>query len=226
TVLAIMHSFAETVDQQERDNFMNFLLDSTNSKDTHFDVLFHKMDDATLAYILPTISSFFDAEESSRGNFCLAIYRIWEKSRFNFYYIPIGSQPNTDRMNPNLYLLNEGIDYYQTENVQTVFDFNGTNTNTRPSYEGHPGLGFEERTYEKFIANKQLEKEKINIEKKINYNYSYINQDGNYIGSAGSKNREETYHFKLHIFQSISVIGYKTNIDSEVALPEEPYFPA
>src|SRR5690606_13471423 len=136
-------------------------LDSTNSKDTHFDVLFHKMDDKTLAYILPAISSLFDTEESSRGNFCLAIYRIWEKSRFNFYYIPIGSQPNADGMNPNAYFVNEGIGYYQTENVQTVFDFNGKTTHTWPSYEGNPGLGLEERTYEQFFANKQLEKEKI-----------------------------------------------------------------
>ena len=224
-VLAILHSFVQTTVQPDREAFMNFLLESTNNEDTNFDILFHKMDDKTLAYIAPTISLLFDPEESNRGNFCLAIYKIWEKSRFNFYYIPTGSQPNDDGMNPDAYFLNEGIGYYQTENVQTVFDFDAETTNSWPSYQGHSGLGLREKIKERFSTHKQLEKEKIQFEKQVFYNYKYLDSFGNPFGNPG-EDRVETYHFRLHIFQPISVIGYKANIDSEVALPEEPYFPA
>lgn len=225
-VLEILYSFAVTVDQQEREDFLDFLLKKSNGNNINFDILYNKMNDEKLSYILPTISMFFTPGESNRGNFCLVVFKIWEKSRFNFYFIPPNITPNTDGINPNAFFLNEGISYYQTKNVQSVFDFTASETKIWPQYQGNPGLGLKERTQEKFYADKQLDGEKVKITKIVSYNYNWLDQDGKYFIKADGMDREDTYNFNLHIFQSISIIGYKSNIDSQVALPEVPYIPA
>lgn len=225
-VLNIVYSFVETIDLHEREKFLDFLLIKENGKDTNFNVLLQRMDDKIVSYVLPTISNIFDPEESNKGNFCLALQRIWKNSKYNFYHIPGGTVANEDGMNPNAYFLNEGLSYFDVEGIQIVFDFDTVQTDSWPNYQGHPGIGLMQRIYEKYYAHKQLDGERIEITKKILFNYSYLNQDGREIEDAPSLNRQEKYHFKLHLFQPISIIGYKPHIDSQVTLPEEPYLPA
>ena len=225
-ILNIVYSFVETIDLEEREKFLDFLLIKENGKDTNFDVLFQRMDDKIVSYVLPTISNIFDPEESNKGNFCLALQRIWKNSKYNFYHIPGGTVANEDGMNPNAYFLNDGLKYFDVEGIQIVFDFDTVQTDSWPNYQGHPGIGLMQRVYERYYAHKQLDGERIEITKQILFNYLYLNQDGNPIEQAPDLNRQEKYHFKLHLFQPISIIGYKPNIDSEVRLPEEPYMPA
>lgn len=204
-VLAIVFSIAESANLQERENFLDFLLKINDGSSTNFDILFQKLDDKVLAYVAEVISMFFDPEESNRGNFCLAVYKIWTKSKYNFFYIPDGVTPNVDDMNPEAYFFNEGAIYYN-EKYPTIYysDFE----------ERSPGM----------LTNRLIEVDKelngfsmkiteVSVELKVNTN------------PADAKRIPE-HSQNLHIYQPISLINYTQDIDFEITAPDDKNIPA
>lgn len=205
-VLKIVYSIADSASLEERENFLDFLLKINDGNSTNFDILFQKLDDKVLSYVAEVVSMFFDPEESNRGNFCLAVYKIWTRSKYDFFYIPDGVTPNEDDLNPDAYFLNEGEVYYN-ENYPTIFypeiieaDSNGKMITKLIKVD-------------KNLQGVCLQITEIAVEFEI-----YSNPfDGSWIPAPPQK---------IHLFQPISLINYIRDIDFEIIAPDDKNIPA
>ena len=221
-VLAIVYSIGASSTLKEREDFLNFLLKKNDGVTTNFDVLFHKLDDKTLAYILPTASMFFKPEESSKGNFCLAVYKIWYYSTYNMYYIPENVTPNSDGLNPDSFFIkDDNYKKYYNENVDHVLKIDSVKT----SSTADGPLTLVKNEWLSYTADEKLEDVYINIIKTTNFDHYYLTESGNQMGNTKNDGKEIS-KYKLHLYQPITLSGFKQNLDFEIQSPEEGNLPA
>lgn len=211
-VIKIINSFANT---SEADKFLNFLLEKNDGARINFENLYFKFDDGRPERY-PVVSWFVE-EATNRMYYIYTLYNMWKVSKFNFY-----SQGPSMFRGINLecfFLKPEGRKYYphydnvkkQTIGSQPVLNFSVTN-------EGNNGIDFSSQEYE---PRQNLENGLVAIDEKITkvtYNV-YSTHDNN-------QNINESKHLfgNYHIYQSISLIGYKGSF--ELFVPEATPIPA
>lgn len=218
-ILKILKSVTGSV---EADQLLDFLLIIRDGKRTNFEVLYYLMDDEGLdryAFI-----QWFVSEQPNRKFFTFLLYEIWKISRYNFYHIPTGVTPNEDGMNPNAFFLTPtGNNYY------AKYDANGNVVSgTEPILEFStqrdetPGTIYYDVLYTgvKYEPLDELDKEKIIINKISSETYSYYSPYG---GGYNTLNSESLYG-NYHIYQPISLIGFKADLD--LVIPEFTAIPA
>lgn len=207
SVLSIVLSFVETINSQEKEDFMDFLIEIENEPNTNFDLLFQKMNDKIYAYVLPIISQsdIFDPEESNKGNFCLGIYKIWGESKYNSEYVPGGTVPNEDGLNPNAYFLTTGEAYYN-EDYPTVY----YPETIEPDENG-------------IMVTKIIKVDK-NLDR-LFLKITEIEMEFKIYGNLLEKQTPFPPQ-KLHLFQPISLINHIKDLDFEIVAPDGKNIPA
>jgi len=195
-------------------DFLTLLLQKENGSVTLFEVLYLLLDDGRLERY--PIVNWFVNEQTNRKYFIYAIYEIWKISEFNFYFIPPGVTANEDGINPNSFFINEGKKYYpKYDNLgkviaggNPVLEFSVTKTETpvnsyfytaskEISYKPKPGF----------------EQEKITIIFVQTSTYSTYNPYGTGTNSSSSIEKE---YGKYHLYQPISLLGYKADLDLQI----------
>ena len=223
-VLKIMHSFYLVPEDGQK--FLDFLLKKKDTRHTNFERLFNKFNDDNIRQISPVVG-FFANEKTNRRNFIYGLYKIWDKTNYNFNYIPNGN-PDSLGLNPDsFFYTNEGKVYFlENENkVRNIaLDF-GT------IWQGI-GIGTGETqtiaSIEKKYAPPKIESEKISssfqyidVEKTINSNQEVINTTANVGMNSIFPSRIE-----FHLYQPITLVGYKVEQELEPTFPTKPYIPA
>ncbi len=194
-VIKLLNTF---VNSAECDSLLNYLLEADDGKTTNFEILYNKLDDGRLERY-PIISWFVD-QTTNRMFYIYTIYNAWKLSKYSFY----SSGSNMYRgINLDCYFLNIGKKYYPQYNNQNKLVSGSTPIlNFVINKLGDDG-SFSESSYS---PRADLEKEMINIDqvvKNVTYNIYDTHGDG--------VNKTETKSFfgKYHLFQSITLLGYK-----------------
>src|SRR5690606_5542240 len=166
-VIKLVKSFNTTYN--DANMLMDLLLQTKdyekNTPITKFERLYNLIDDKRLDNIA-IINWFFD-ERNNRGKLILALFEIWQKSKYHFYSVPSGVPLNEDGTNPESYFLYtpEGNTYYAQydedgnviSGVEPILDFQKTD------------LGVLLPTIEvKYTVEKKLNKEKVVVDKELN----------------------------------------------------------
>lgn len=209
--LQIIYSFYQGTN--EADPFLDFLLKKEDTVTTNFDILFHKMDDERISNI-SSIVAFFVPQKPNRRHFCYAVYALWKVSKYNWYYTPPGVIPNADGINPQAYFLTpEGQKYY--------FDANGKELDGILEFSNVRSIlpnGLHAVDIVDFKAMKKLSGEKVNI---VKANIHEHQDDGSGYNSTGFESKYEDMYF--HLFQPIVTVGYQSNLDLGVEVPQTEY---
>lgn len=210
----ILYLLASVNITADADKLLSFLLKekTDNGKlKTNFEILYYFMDDKRLDRIF--IIQWFVDEDNNRQHFINALNRIWKISQYNYSYVPNGTTPNENNMNPNSFFLdktiNGGFKYFPEYNPDgvlingsdPVFEFestsNGGSTSNSISYK----------------PESELQKEVIVINKIENKGASYVDT-GTYIYENDDIKIIE--YGKYHLYQPIVVSRYKADLELEV----------
>ena len=200
------------VNKDEADSLLDYLLEN-NGAQTNFEVVYNKLDDGRLERY-PVISWFVD-QATNRMFFIYSIYNAWKFSKYSFY----SPSSNMYRgINLDCYFLNDGKKYYPQYDAQNnlksgsipILNFSITKLGDDGSF-----------TANTYSPKKELQREIVEIDQivtTVNYNIYDIQGDGM---------SETTTNFsfgKYHLYQSITLLGYKGTY--EISVPDHTPIPA
>ncbi len=206
--MRIIYSFTEL----ESDAFLDFLLKIENGTDSNFQIIYRKMDDNRLARY-PFVGWFADGA-SNRKYFTYAVYKAWKTSKYNSSYIPPGTTPNTDNLNPAAYFISDprGIDYFK--NTETVLAYSPGPTTTFTTF------GYINNAISKVVYQSDINGIVLNVDQVLKKQNSTSSRYGTSVYESEEKSKFATYH----LYQPIALLHYMP--DLEIEMPQTPLMPA
>jgi len=213
-IINLVKSFDNTY--EEANLLLDFLLETKNFDEgisiTKYERLYNLINDKGADNI--AVVNWFVSEENNRGRLILALYEIWQKSKYYFYSQPPGVPLTENKTNPENFFLftTEGQSYYAN------YDNDGNvipNTGSEPILEFasiDTGLGLGLKFTVRYIPNKKIKKEKIIVNREIKLE----NFASDYIPDIIENNTlADNFYGEYHLYQSISLVGYK--VDEDIA---------
>lgn len=207
--LRIVYSFTT----EEADMFLDFLLQVDDGKRSNFHVLHFKMDDAR-ASRYPFVSWFL-SEASNRKYFNYAIYKLWLTSKYYAAYIPPGTTPNADELNPTAFFIKPENEKYYT-NSDSILEYS-TSEWTVNIYFGASSSTYESISYSSEIQGHLLKVNKVRT-------MSGSAAGGNNPVPASFDTSIPFYFTTYHLYQPIALVNYTPDV--EVQMPQSPLMPA
>lgn len=186
------------------DHLLNVKLYDDNQI-TKFERLYQLINDVR------TIAGISVDNENNRYELTKLLHEIWKKSKYCFFSIP-PSGLNENGVNPECYFLNDGQNYYNV-----VYDNDGNVTSgAEPIIEFSP--------VEKSFGYKQgIDFKPDELDKKIvkvhryKYGIEYNNFDTH--GDGMYQTKEKKLFAEYHLYQTISLQGYKVDEDLQNSNP-------
>lgn len=224
-VLRLIYSFSLVPNEGQA--FLDYLLNIVDGNTrTNFEILFNLFNDKDIQQVSAVVG-FFANERSNRRNFVYGLYKLWEKSNYNFNYID-GVIPDALGLNPDSYFYtDEGKKYFEgnnnkIKNIALEFGvvWQGTGvgddeTTTVPSIE--------KKYYPPKLQSKNVVSPYyfIDVEKTLNSNKEVVDTQANMANAI-------LYppEVKFHLYQPITLVGYKTDEELEPTFPKKPFVPA
>ncbi|MDR2207257.1 MAG: hypothetical protein LBE36_13995 [Flavobacteriaceae bacterium] len=229
--IALKIIYSLYLNPKEGEKFLDYLLEMSDNIHTNFEKLYHLFDDEVGKSSLGMFSGiydFFAQEKPNRRNFVFAIFKIWENSKYNFYYQGDG-ELNGDGINLQSYFFTpEGKEFFTIDDdlrSRLVFEFDAFQTNTWENYEGIQGDKLVQNINYTYYANKNLFGKLIKIEKITTYDYYIISNLGSTYDTP-SKDGRDTYKFNVHLYQPMFILGYTGDLELQPIISEYPYIPA
>ena len=172
---------------------------------TKFERLYQLLNDVR------TIAGISTDSENNRYELTKVVHEIWKKSKYCFFSVP-PSGLNANGVNPECYFLNEGQNYYNV-----IYDNDGNVTSgAEPIIEFSPvekSLG-----YKQGIDFKPDELDKKNVKvHRYKYDIEFNNYDTH--GYGMNQTQEKKLFAEYHLYQTISLQGYKIDEDLQNSNP-------
>lgn len=201
-IIHLISSIIKRGKSTDVDDFLLFLLDKENGGATNFEILYNLLTDGRVERI-PYINMIFD-EYTNKKYFAYAIYELWKVSKFNWDYFPPGTTPIPGQIyDGNFFIKNH--DEFNTNNIFEFVDVDDSNGN----------LPFNT----KVTFTSSFKNNKIEIYQTTRVLKYYL-----YGPLADEKSFEEFGLF--HLYQPITLIGYKPNLDLTLVIPQRATIPA
>lgn len=219
---------------KEGEKFLDYLLESSDSLHTNFELIYHLFDDEVGKNSLGMFSGiydFFAREKPNRRNFIFALFKIWQNSKYNFYYQGDG-QVNGDGINLESYFFTTEGKAFFTRSIdgnlrsRLVFEFDTVQTNTWQDYEGIQGDALVQNVNYTYNISKELAGKLIKVDKITTYDHYITTGQGSTYPTPSKDFKGDTYKFDLHLYQPMFVLGYKGNLELQPIITENPYIPS
>lgn len=202
-VLKVISTFANPNDA---DPFLNFLLKKNDGKLLNFQNLYYKITEYVIEIEIPILGIPIGNKERSRKVLVYILFTIWNYSRYNPNYIPVGVTPNPEGLNPNsFFLTSPGKYYFEKQNGEPATD-------------------------------KSLEFAAVEIKQDVVFNYYEVDEEFHdeririKKSEARISNTQEKFtDLWYHLYQPILILGYKqveSGKKEEFCIPEFPRVPA
>lgn len=184
---------------------------------TKFERLYQLLNDVR------TIAGISVDNENNRFELTKALHEIWKKSKYSFFSEP-PSGLNENGVNPECYFLNEGQSYYDA-----VYDVDGNLiSGAEPIIEFSPiekSLGYKQGID---FKPDELDKKIVKVHR-YKYDIEFNPNDTREFSDGITQTREKTLFAQYHLYQTISLQGYKIdedlqNNDPEIELANIPAF--
>lgn len=202
-LLKIVASF---INDADANNFLSFLLQKVNGATVNFENLYYKIDDYIIDIDFPILGFSFGSKDRSRKLLVFILYKIWNFSFYDSNFIPSGTTPNQEGLNPNSYFLNDGKLYFVNAQGEAVTD---------KSLEFEGIENGQDVSFYLYDVDKNFYEERVKIIR------GKRNQSNFY-----SEN-EEIKDLWYHLYQPILILGYRSIDDTEnLYLPTIPSVPA
>ncbi|OCA80499.1 hypothetical protein BBH99_04015 [Chryseobacterium contaminans] len=224
-VLRIIYSFSLV--STDGQFFLDFLLQTVDGyTKTNFERLFDLFDDKDIQQVSPVVG-FFANERTNRRNFVYGVYRLWQKSNYNFNFID-GVVPDQWGLNPNSYFYTTNGKKYFEGNANKIkniaLEFGTIWQGDAIGNDDTKTIASIEKKYTKpkiqstdVVCSWQF----INVEKTLNSN-NEVKDTQAHVDFANIFPTE----LKFHLFQPITLVGYKTDEELEPTFPKRQYVPA
>ena len=214
-VLKIIASITET----KVDTFLDYLLQVKDGDKTNYEFLYLSLDDSRLNNY--PIVNWFIKDRTNRKHYVYAIYQLWQQSKYMFYHIPSGQTASEDGLNSQAYFLEgqDGEDFYQKKFPHLIFSTE-ENINSTPLYSRYI------TSNEYFEPKKDIEGNIITINqvrKQRTIVISSLGDENNYVSNPAPEIKE---YGKFHLYQPITLMGYKANLDLEIPTGEDTIIPS
>jgi hypothetical protein len=213
-IIKLVNSFESTYD--EANMLMNFLLETKKydgeKEITKFERLYSLIDDKHLDNIF--VIGWFVDEENNRARLILSLFNIWEKSKYYFYSIPPGiplAENGTNPQNPFLYDAAWSSYYAKYDDQGKII------SGSEPILEftiDELGEGYKLET--KYKVAEDLQKQDVEVRKFTQKTHAYIPTGG---GPDSYFNNGSFYGY-YHLYQTITLIGYKVDEDLVTTVPK------
>ncbi|WP_293308168.1 hypothetical protein [Pedobacter sp. UBA5917] len=205
----IIHIISSIIKRSERadiDDFLLFLLNKENGEGTNFEILYGLLTDGRIERI-PYINMIFD-EYTNKKYFAYAIYELWKVSKFNWDYFP----PEITPIPGQIYDGNFFVKSHDEFNTNNIFEFSSVDN-------VESNLPFNTKvTFKSYFKNN-----KLNIYKTTRV-LKYYSTGSGITPLADDSVLEEFGLF--HLYQPITLIGYKPNLDLAFVVPQRGTIPA
>lgn len=153
-------------------------------------------------------------EQPIQKHYVYLVYNLWKKSRYNAAYIPEGVTANEDGLNPNAFFLSDAAENFRADS--TVLEF-GVRS------ERGPDNAYQTTRTTNYEPVSDIDGNVITINKESSSTQIRIKNVPAFSDGSLSTS-QSTFYGKYHIFQSITLIGYKP--DLELTIPNGDPIPA
>jgi len=220
--LAVMHSFYQT--KEDRESFLKYLL-KLRGKDTNFVVLMNMFFAARIMRIAPIIG-FFIRQRNYRMNFVFMVYKLWEKSQYNFFYYPdINDSIDNSMINANSYFFKDGFKYfdYNDKKVSNYTVYFGVTWKSNPSTDFYDVVtsNYTKRLYTDILLDGKLVKTTFS-----DYLYETTTRPGEDKEIKVTKQHAMNMNLVLHLYQPIALQGYQIDPELKPSFPPLHQVPA
>ncbi|WP_294266230.1 hypothetical protein [uncultured Chryseobacterium sp.] len=222
--LSIINSFYFVKDDREK--FLIYLLNIRDGKDSNFKILMNMFSAARIMRIAPPIG-FFLRQKNYRINYIYAIYKIWQKSKYNFFYYPnLNDSIDNSVVNASSYFFTqEGAQYFQMDdkkvtNYTVYFGVTWKSVETTDFYDVVLS-SYTKRLYSKIEQEGKLVKAEFN-----DYLYENKTKPGEDTETVSTAQYTHNKKLEFHLYQPISLKGYQMDPELKPAFPNLHQIPA
>lgn len=199
-----------SIPESQADIFLDFLLQKDNGKNTNYERLYNILDDTVhnKFYL-----KWLPDSKTNRKIFVFAVYELWKVSKYNIYFVPNGTTPLSENINPNAYFLKNTKDFVENNIITFSSKMDLALGSNRVSLVD---VSFDARMDGSKIIINTTEKKK-----NIYTNNFLVSTTAAALGRGSEKN---ILFGNFHIFHPIYLIGYDANL--ELQIPQNNYVPA
>ena len=191
--------------------FLDFLIESSDGIHTNYELIYYILGDARIEdYVL---ANNIADEIKTRKLYVFAILDLWQSSKYNFYFVPNGTTPLSENVNPNAFFLQNPIEFKE-KNILTFTSI------VNPAL-GSNRVSFVDTTFEAKMNCDRIEITKVERKKNIYTNNLFVSATAAAL-SDGNPQKEIFGSFQL--FHPIYLMGYKANYELEMS--DNNYVPA
>lgn len=199
-----------SIPESKADVFLDFLLQKEDGKNNNYECLYNILDD--------TVHNDFYLKwlpdsKTNRKTFVFAVYGLWKVSKYNIYFVPNGTTPLSENINPNAYFLQNTKDFVENNIITFSSKMDLALGSNRVSLID---VSFDARMDGSKVIINTTEKKK-----NIYTNNFLVSSTAAALGRGTEKN---ILFGNFHIFHPIYLIGYDANL--ELQIPQNNYVPA
>ncbi|KOS04787.1 hypothetical protein AM493_01055 [Flavobacterium akiainvivens] len=213
-----------SIPNTEADEVLDWLLECKNAKNTRFEIVFNRLDDARIERY-PIINWIVD-EKTNRMTFVYSVYRLWQHSKYSFY--------STDGTLKSESFFKSNLDFYLKDDGTfknpIVFEYSARCDELEERAIGDNWIDFEAKAnlFNEFVVIKKIYHEYVrnnvgeDFEKPQNKYYS--DGDSEIVPTELFDEYREWIEMNIHLYQSVVIYGHIG--DDRIALPNQIAIPS
>jgi len=199
-----------SIPESQADAFLDFLLEKENGKNTNYEQFYNLLDDTQHnGFFLKWLPN----SKTNRKTFVFAAYELWKVSKYNIYFVPNGTTPLSENINPNAYFL-QNTEEFVENNIITF-------SSKMDLALGSNRVSFTDVSFDARIEGSKVIINTTEKKKNIYTNNFLVSSTAAALGRGSEKN---ILFGNFHIFHPIYIIGYDANL--ELQIPQNNYAPA